>query len=138
MKVANEMKQCTGPCGQLLPRWKFYTNPNAPDGLHSRCIACDKERGRNFRKQRPNYDRERSANMYRGQFDIELKKQNYECDFPSCHVKENLCADHDHKTGKFRAILCSNHNTLLGHADDDPKVLQEAADYLEKHGDYNV
>ena len=71
--------------------------------------------------------------MYPGQFDIELKKQNYECAFPSCHCKENLVPDHNHQTGNFRAILCAKHNMALGSFNDNPQILREAADYLEKH-----
>lgn len=39
--------------------------------------------------------------------------------------------DHDHKTGKFRGILCNVCNVMLGHAKDDPEILQNAIDYLK-------
>ena len=38
--------------------------------------------------------------------------------------------DHDHKTGKFRGILCHPCNVSIGMAQDDPKILQRAAQYL--------
>lgn len=41
-----------------------------------------------------------------------------------------LCLDHDHKTGKFRGILCCACNTALGQFDDDPRMLERAARYL--------
>jgi len=127
------MKQCGGPCGRLLPRWKFYSNALTPDGLVNKCVNCCRKQSRDYIKQHPDKRREFSANMYPGQWEDELKKQNYECDFESCHEKENLVADHDHKTGKFRAILCNRHNIGLGEFNDDLKEFREAIKYLEKH-----
>lgn len=45
---------------------------------------------------------------------------------PSLHV------DHNHETGARRGLLCSNCNTMLGLAGDDPRVLRAAVEYLEK------
>lgn len=41
--------------------------------------------------------------------------------------------DHNHRTGKFRALLCIHCNRLLGGADDSPRLLQRAIAYLELH-----
>lgn len=43
-----------------------------------------------------------------------------------------FCFDHDHKTGKFRGLLCLRCNTAVGHAGDDPEVLRALADYVER------
>ena len=43
--------------------------------------------------------------------------------------------DHNHQSGKVRAILCDNCNKLLGHAKDSPSVCRLAAEYLEKWGE---
>jgi hypothetical protein len=44
--------------------------------------------------------------------------------------KKKLAVDHCHSTGKVRGILCSNCNSILGHAHDSIEVLQKAIDYL--------
>lgn len=41
--------------------------------------------------------------------------------------------DHDHYTGRFRAVLCSPCNVGIGHLKDNPARLRAAADYLERH-----
>lgn len=41
-----------------------------------------------------------------------------------------LVYDHDHKTGKFRAMLCNRHNLGLGQFNDSPEELIKAAQLL--------
>lgn len=42
-------------------------------------------------------------------------------------------ADHDHKTGKLRGILCCNCNTAIGLMKENPYRLECAIRYLEEH-----
>lgn len=62
-----------------------------------------------------------------------LKKQNGVC--PIClesfdHRKRHI--DHNHKTGKVRGLVHMQCNTLMGHAKDNPEVLERAAKYLRE------
>lgn len=41
--------------------------------------------------------------------------------------------DHDHATGKIRALLCGSCNGMLGLAKDNSVTLRAAADYIERH-----
>lgn len=41
--------------------------------------------------------------------------------------------DHDHATGRFRAVLCSRCNMGLGLFLDNPTLVRAAAAYLEQH-----
>ena len=47
-------------------------------------------------------------------------------------TRVRLSVDHDHLTGRIRALLCHRCNTALGNAKDDPALLRQMADYLER------
>lgn len=47
--------------------------------------------------------------------------------------RKNLSVDHCHKTGKVRALLCSNCNTGLGSFKDNPQLLLISHAYLLQH-----
>lgn len=40
------------------------------------------------------------------------------------------CVDHCHKTNRVRGVLCHHCNIVLGMAQDNPRILMEAASYL--------
>jgi hypothetical protein len=48
-------------------------------------------------------------------------------------VVASLPVDHDHQTGKVRALLCTPCNTTLGLVGEDPERLRALADYVEAH-----
>lgn len=63
------------------------------------------------------------------------KVQNYCC--ASCGVHENtldrkLCVDHNHKTGRIRALLCNACNTAEGQLKTSDKA-RALADYMDYH-----
>jgi hypothetical protein len=46
---------------------------------------------------------------------------------------EKLVVDHDHATGKVRALLCGLCNFMIGAAKDSPTTLDRAALYVRRH-----
>lgn len=65
------------------------------------------------------------------QLDAMYIKQNNKCAICGETFTKTAHIDHDHKTGKFRGLLCSRHNTMLGHAEDNITILNNAIKYLE-------
>jgi len=47
--------------------------------------------------------------------------------------KRHTHVDHDHKTGKIRAILCHGCNTGIGLLKESTNILKSAILYLDKH-----
>ena len=45
-----------------------------------------------------------------------------------------LSIDHDHATGKIRALLCNNCNRGIGLFGDDMEVMMNAVEYLRRGG----
>lgn len=69
------------------------------------------------------------------ELDARLKAQNHRC--AVCGGARNgigtrLHIDHCHDTGRIRGLLCSNCNTMIGLAKNDPERLLLAAAYLEE------
>lgn len=74
------------------------------------------------------------------QFDEMLEAQNHLCAI--CGQPETrtwkgrtnlLSVDHDHESGRVRALLCGACNHMIGDAKDDPQRLAAAIDYLAKY-----
>ena len=64
-----------------------------------------------------------------------LKQQHGRCKL--CGTKKpggigTFHVDHEHHTGRIRAILCNNCNALLGYAQDSIERLQKAISYLQE------
>jgi|ERR1700722_2869675 len=48
-------------------------------------------------------------------------------------VVQTMCIDHDHSTGKVRALLCNSCNSGIGMLQEDPNLMIRAAAYIRKH-----
>ena len=107
------------------------------DGCNGRAYAksmCHAHYMKHIRWRKRGVDAQRYQEM--------LREQNGVCAI--CHQPEtapdkasgktkDLAIDHDHKTGKIRALLCSNCNRALGLFNDDPALLAKAQSYVLYH-----
>lgn len=50
-------------------------------------------------------------------------------------TSRRMHVDHDHATGKIRALLCHHCNLLIGNAKESTERLRQAIAYLERHQD---
>jgi hypothetical protein len=55
------------------------------------------------------------------------------CGRHESEFKTRFHIDHDHTTGKLRALLCSGCNTGIGGLQDDAELCIKAYDYLRKY-----
>lgn len=95
---------------------------------------------------RPKYDRKRRYMQKYGitleQYSQMLESQKGECAICECHESQSmqgivrqLAVDHDHVTGKVRALLDNKCNAILGHSNDSVLLLTKCIAYLAEHSD---
>lgn len=147
-KDRDGMRECTG-CKQTLPVADFYKYSKF-ERTFSRCKKCCKGQARRawWRKRSPEVRHRRRLQSRKTnlrikfglsweQFSAMIAAQNGCCaicknsiDF---EAKKAYGVDHDHVSGKVRAILCTTCNLGLGSFQDDPELLTAAANYLRLH-----
>ena len=103
------------------------------------CNECYKE----YRKKNKKDEKELNK-LYQKKNKYGITKEEYynlfnlqknKCLICGCEFNDNTIGvvDHDHKTGIVRGILCKKCNTLLGMANDNVEVLENAIKYLKKY-----
>lgn len=106
----------------------------------------EKNRDRLRERHRQNYqknkdkisftEREKRTGWTKERFLETLNSQDGRCKICSTQMvtgkksKASMCADHCHKSGKQRGILCKKCNAGLGQFDDSVELLQLAMEYL--------
>ncbi len=135
-------KRCT-KCGKTVPFAGFYSNKSKAGKLDSWCKECNKAAKRRRAKTKTGREVNRNSSLMWlygitfEEYEAMIKRQNGVCAI--CHSPETkanqyrvqrLAVDHNHETGKVRALLCQKCNGGLGCFDDDPAMLAEAIRYL--------
>lgn len=122
-------KRCS-ICKDVKAAIDFYKSNTNKDGLHGWCKVCsDRRTVENGRKRLLGLTPEAYQSL--------LEAQGRKCAI--CETEEptagkrSFSADHNHKTGAVRGLLCTRCNTMLGNALDDPTILRAAISYLERH-----
>lgn len=130
------MRTCS-KCKQSKPEIEFYARSKPRQGFRSWCRSCEGAIVRLLRVRDPAKVR---ALWHRHEYGLTperyaelLEQQAGACAICWQVKSKTLCVDHDHETGKIRALICDGCNVMLGRALDNPAVLRCAADYLEEH-----
>lgn len=112
----------------------------------SECTECCQTRRRNryhadgaYRQQRLDAERRRKTGWSSGLFEEMWQRQGGRCAIcqeameKSGSSSRSVQADHDHTTGKMRALLCAGCNKGLGHFRESIPFMTAAIDYIKKY-----
>ena len=133
-------KHCS-TCKQEKEISSFNKNKSTKSGFHNQCRDCQKlwkptpDALAKSRKKTREWNRLKLTGFTPNDFEKKLAEQNNKCaicgtDNPGA---TNWHADHDHKTGQKRGILCQKCNTGLGLLQDDINILCSAIEYLNHY-----
>jgi Recombination endonuclease VII len=126
---------------------------NLPGSRHPKqghCMECKRitdKRHRDtaeFKAKKSKYNNVYNRKRFYGLSELEFARmfveQNGVCAI--CKEKDTndrqLSVDHDHQTGKIRALLCFSCNITLGKVKDSVALLEAMIQYLKEHGQMSV
>jgi hypothetical protein len=121
-------------CGDVQPLAAFVRTVQSKSGYSAYCKPCHNARSRASREKAGGsrtYHLTRRYGITAAEADHLLGGQGGVCAI--CRSAPARHVDHDHATGRVRALLCFDCNGGLGQFRDDPHVLRAAADYVEFH-----
>lgn len=137
-------------CGKLKRLTSFFKTPTGRDGFSKICKVCIKNKTKTPKKSKikkklnDKYESQREYYL-KNTFGISLEEYNdlytkqrgccWICEISQLESGKTLHIDHNHKTGKIRGLLCSNHNTGLGMFNDNIELLENAIEYLKIHNE---
>jgi len=134
------MKRCSS-CKTEKELSQFNKSKSKKFGVHNQCRQCVKlwkpspEALKISRQRTREWNRLKSSGFTQKEYEAKLKEQNYRCAI--CGTTDSgpmdFHADHDHKTGEKRGVLCHKCNTGLGLLKDDIEILCAAIEYLNNY-----
>jgi hypothetical protein len=140
MNKRQPSKVCSS-CKEAKYLKDFSKSRNRPDGHHTQCKLCRSKFKPSEESRIKNNERLRRWNRFKAtgftqeDYDLKLAEQDGKCAI--CGTKDSgsmaFHADHDHKTGQKRGVLCHKCNTGLGLLKDDIDILCSAINYLNNY-----
>ena len=117
----------------------FKTYKRLNGMIQRKCPTCAIANARSWEKAHPERTKiHQRTSFLRGKYGLErsqfskmMKTQDFKCAI--CHkpIIENHRIDHNHATGKVRALLCNACNSGLGFFKDSTDLLKKAVIYLD-------
>jgi hypothetical protein len=141
--VTEGTKKCS-VCGAVKVAEAFFKNTNSVAGLSSGCKTCLGAQHKAWydvhskdpmvKARQRNWQMLHYYGIDQKEFDRMLAEQGGKCKIckDANPGTKGWALDHNHTTKEVRGILCQACNKLLGFAKDNPAVLREAANYLDK------
>ena len=123
-KKYNDKEKYCPKCKDWKPLESFPKKKNSASGRDSYCYPC-------FKEYRRKWVRNKFYGITDEEFNKAFEEQNGSCAL--CGRYNKLVIDHCHKTGKFRGLICSLCNSIIGRVDDSIELLQKAILYINKH-----
>lgn len=145
MASTEGLKRCPY-CKEEKLLTEFHKARERKQGVRTYCKPCQAIKFKiNYEKNRENWIKRsskavRKLNLkkrYRlteEDYIGKLREQSSCCGICNKHIDKltkKLAVDHDHKTGRVRALLCHKCNMGLGCYNDDVDLLQTAIEYLK-------
>lgn len=128
-------------CNIYRPITHFPKNRLCLYGVEPVCKACKRERRLAYIAEHPECVRRSDLKYHYGltlsEFNAMLAEQQGKCAICEKPM-EQVVVEHDHRTGRVRGLACNPCNWMLGHAREDPEILERGAAYLRAHGASNA
>ncbi len=100
------------------------------------CYPCNRKRVAKWGEKNPEKNiigklTSRARRIYKITYEEYMKRMATSDCCEICGIKDNLCYDHDHKTMKFRGVLCNSCNRSIGQLGDTLESIQKVIAYLK-------
>jgi hypothetical protein len=138
-----QSRKCS-QCGEIKPVTEYSPTTKGRYGLYSACRKCYQVWQKasylrtNGRGARNAHLRE-TYGVTLDEYNAMLTRQGWKCAICGTPAPEegerSFPVDHDHKTGKVRAILCTGCNAGIGMFKENASALHAAVEYLQIHNE---
>ena len=107
--------------------------------VRGECKTCRNKQAKHYRSSSEGketisrYHYDKKYNLSLEEYNSKVERQDSRCKICGKRPDKKLVVDRNHTTGDVRDLLCSNCNTMIGLAKENPYILQSAMNYLFLH-----
>ena len=141
-EVVENTRQCS-VCKITKLLSEFARRKNRRSGRFCYCKECANKAKAKWKKDNPEKDiASRRKSMLKKRYGLTLEQYDKMFEEQGCgcaicgEVNKSgyrLAVDHNHNTGKIRALLCQNCNRKIGEIENDPGLFDKLVIYLHNH-----